>query len=121
MTPTSLLPRFIKPLVAAAVVTAALTSQASAVSLSVKLACANDYYAHCSQHSPGSIGVRKCMRAHGSQLSNQCINALIGGKDGDPRQRGGIAGGTIHVMQHDGLMCKPLLRIQAAQLLTNDR
>jgi hypothetical protein len=78
MTPTSLLPRFTKPLVAAAVLTAALTSQAGAVSLTVKLACANDYYAHCSQHSPGSIGVRKCMRAHGSQLSNQCINALIG-------------------------------------------
>jgi hypothetical protein len=73
MTRTSLL-----PYAAAAALTALFASQAGAVSLTVKLACANDYYAHCSQHSPGSVGVRQCMRAHGSQLSSQCINALIG-------------------------------------------
>jgi hypothetical protein len=57
--------------------TVALASQAGAVSLTVKLACANDYYAHCSQHAPGSVGVRKCMRAHGSQLSQRCVSALV--------------------------------------------
>jgi hypothetical protein len=69
--------RFAK-FVAVLVATGAITAQASAASLTVKLACANDYYAFCSQHSPGSLGVRKCMRAHGSQLSGRCINALIG-------------------------------------------
>jgi hypothetical protein len=54
-----------------------LATEAGAVSLTVKLACANDYYAHCSQHAPGSVGVRQCMRAHGSQLSQTCVSALI--------------------------------------------
>lgn len=62
---------------AALLLTGALTTQASAVSLGVKLACASDYYSYCSQHSPGSTAVRQCMRSHGSQLSNRCINALI--------------------------------------------
>lgn len=77
MTPTSL-PRIAKPFVAGLILAAALSSQAGAVSLTVKLACANDYYAYCSQHAPGSVGVRQCMRAHGSQLSSQCVNALVG-------------------------------------------
>jgi len=54
-----------------------MSSQAGAVSLSVKLACASDYYAHCSQHAVGSPGVRKCMRAVGRNLSKGCINALV--------------------------------------------
>jgi hypothetical protein len=62
----------------AIVLSGALTTQAGAVSLGVKLACASDYYSYCSQHSPGSAGVRQCMRSHGPQLSNRCINALIG-------------------------------------------
>lgn len=73
MTPISLL-RF----AAVAALTALVSSQAGAVSLAVKLACASDYYAYCGQHSPGSVGVRQCMRANGPRLSNQCINALIG-------------------------------------------
>lgn len=51
--------------------------QAAAVSLGVKLACASDYYSHCSQHAVGSPGVRQCMRANGHNLSNRCINALV--------------------------------------------
>ncbi len=53
------------------------TTQAGAVSLAVKMACASDYYAHCSQHDPDSPGVRKCMRAVGKNLSSRCINALV--------------------------------------------
>lgn len=53
-------------------------TEASAVSLRVKMACASDYYAHCSQHAVGSPGVRQCMRANGPKLSKGCINALIG-------------------------------------------
>ena len=56
----------------------ALSNNASALSLSVKLACASDYYAHCSQHSPDGPGVRSCMRAVGNSLSSRCVTALIG-------------------------------------------
>ena len=56
---------------------AASANQASATSLAVKMACASDYYAHCSQHDPDSPGVRKCMRAVGKNLSSRCINALV--------------------------------------------
>lgn len=59
---------------AAAVVT---TSDAFAVSLSVQLACATDYYAHCSAYSPDSPQVRSCMRAVGNSLSKRCVNALV--------------------------------------------
>lgn len=53
------------------------TSQASAVSLSVQLACASDYYAYCSKHDPDGPGVRACMRANGMKLSQRCVNALV--------------------------------------------
>ncbi|HEX2843154.1 hypothetical protein [Hyphomicrobium sp.] len=62
---------------AVALGTLAASTQAGAVSLSVKMACASDYYAHCSQHAPDSPGVRKCMRAVGRNLSQGCINALV--------------------------------------------
>jgi hypothetical protein len=55
----------------------AVASQAGAASLAVKMACASDYYAHCSQHTPDSPGVRKCMRSVGKNLSSRCINALV--------------------------------------------
>jgi hypothetical protein len=53
------------------------SSQASAVSLSVQLACAADYYAYCSKHDPDGPGVRTCMRANGHKLSKRCVNALV--------------------------------------------
>lgn len=62
---------------AAAFGTLGLATQAGAVSLGVKLACATDYYAYCSQHAVGSAGLRRCMRAHGPQLSSRCVNALV--------------------------------------------
>jgi hypothetical protein len=52
-------------------------TEASATSLAVKMACASDYYAHCSQHDPNGSGVRKCMRSVGKNLSQGCINALV--------------------------------------------
>lgn len=54
------------------------SSDANAVSLKVKMACAGDYYSYCSQHSPDSPGVRQCMRANGLNLSKRCVNALVG-------------------------------------------
>lgn len=53
-------------------------TQASAVSLSVQLACAADYYAYCSKHDPDSPAVRVCMNSNGHKLSKRCVNALIG-------------------------------------------
>jgi hypothetical protein len=59
--------------------TLATASEAGAFSLGIKMACAKDYYAHCSQHSLSSPGVTKCMRAVGTGLSTGCINALVAG------------------------------------------
>ena len=52
-------------------------SDALAVSLGVQIACATDYYAHCSSYSPDSPQVRSCMRAVGNGLSKRCVNALV--------------------------------------------
>jgi hypothetical protein len=52
------------------------STEASAVSLRVKLACARDYFAHCSSFRPDTPEVRRCMRRVGAQLSSRCINAL---------------------------------------------
>ena len=56
---------------------ALMTANASATSLRVKLACATDYYAHCTAYSPDSPEVRQCMRAVGSGLSRGCVDALV--------------------------------------------
>lgn len=82
MTPTTLKSAITKStpfriVLAALVLTGALTTEASAVSLRVKMACASDYYSFCSQHPVGTTAVRVCMRAHGSQLSKGCVNALV--------------------------------------------
>ena len=59
------------------VIVAATTTQAFAVSSSVRNACMGDYLSYCSAHSPTSPGVRRCMRANGSKLSRRCVNALV--------------------------------------------
>lgn len=51
-------------------------NHAYAVSHAVKMACRDDYFAHCSMHSPGSQEVRQCMRAVGPRLSQRCLGAL---------------------------------------------
>lgn len=54
---------------------------AGAVGFKTQFSCASDYYSYCSEHSVGSPGLRKCMRANGPRLSSACINALI--EDGE--------------------------------------
>ena len=49
---------------------------ASAASMAVEMACAADYYTHCSKHDPDSSATRSCMKAVGSRLSQRCIKAL---------------------------------------------
>ena len=79
MTPitTIIAARFALALATAVSMVAVSTNSASAMSLGVKMACASDYYANCSQYPVGSPGVRQCMRAHGPQLSKGCVSALI--------------------------------------------
>ena len=56
----------------------ALTSfDANAIGLRTKMACAGDYFAHCSSHGPDSPETRSCMRAVGAGLSHSCVTALI--------------------------------------------
>jgi hypothetical protein len=52
-------------------------ADANAVSLHVKIACSNDYYALCSRYPSDGPEVRQCMRAAGERLSSRCLNALI--------------------------------------------
>lgn len=66
-----------KPLFLTCVMLCASSATAQAVGFRTQMSCAGDYYAYCSQHAPGSPGVRKCMRAVGPKLSKACINALI--------------------------------------------
>ena len=56
---------------------AAAPADAQALGLRVKLACAADYYAHCSATSPDSPQTRQCMRAVGERLSRGCVDALV--------------------------------------------
>jgi hypothetical protein len=53
------------------------SQSANAFSLRVKVACAADYYANCTAHSPDSPETRSCMRAVGSGLSHGCVDALV--------------------------------------------
>jgi hypothetical protein len=62
---------------AVALGTLAASTQAGAVSLAVKMACASDYYAHCSQFAPDSPQTRQCMRSVGRNLSPGCLSALV--------------------------------------------
>ncbi len=66
-----------KRTILAIVMIALPVSNALAVSLAVKIACRDDYFAHCSMHAVGSPGLRQCMRDVGPRLSTQCISALI--------------------------------------------
>jgi hypothetical protein len=58
-------------------VLAVQSSQAGAVSTSVKMACMSDYFSYCSQHDVGSQELRQCMRAAGPKLSKRCVSALV--------------------------------------------
>lgn len=60
-----------------AILATTASSQAFAVSRSVKMACLSDYLSYCSAHAPGSAGVKTCMRANGSKLSSRCVKALV--------------------------------------------
>jgi adenylate kinase len=64
-----------------AAVALAATTPAFAVSEAVKLACKNDYVAHCNNMVVGSQELRACMRNSASKLSKPCIQALVDNKE----------------------------------------
>ncbi len=64
-------------IVGTSLLTLTAATKANAASARVRSACMGDYLAYCSQHAPESAGVRKCMNAHGSQLSKSCVDALV--------------------------------------------
>ncbi|MBR2535651.1 MAG: hypothetical protein IKE66_06215 [Hyphomicrobium sp.] len=55
----------------------ASTAPARALSWSVQMNCASDYYAYCSKHVAGSAGCHACMNTSRSKLSSACVSALI--------------------------------------------
>ncbi len=63
--------------IAAFAAVASASGNAFALSLRVQIACASDYYAHCSAYSPYGSQVRSCMRAVGNGLSKRCVDALV--------------------------------------------
>ena len=76
-TAAHMLRRVAVPSALALLATMLTTGAAFALSLRVQMACASDYYAHCSAHSPTSPQVRTCMRAVGTSLSKRCVDALV--------------------------------------------
>jgi hypothetical protein len=52
-------------------------AHALAASARVKVACASDYFAHCSKFPPNSQATRNCMNDVGDKLSKRCVNALV--------------------------------------------
>lgn len=62
---------------AVAVATLLAAGHAAAYSEDVQKKCQGDYLKLCSEHTPGSTGMRKCMEEKGKQLSDQCVNALV--------------------------------------------
>jgi hypothetical protein len=52
-------------------------SAAEAASARVRWYCATDYLRYCSQHPEEGDAVRRCMSAHGMQLSQGCVDALV--------------------------------------------
>jgi len=95
-----------------AIVLAFSVSHASAVSLAVKLACADDYFAHCSMHAPDSPGVRACMRSVGRNLSQRCIGAL---RDAGEIKQTRVASAKIHVPKRTVARASTAKRLAAAK------
>lgn len=52
-------------------------TSAEAASARVRWYCAADYLRYCSQHPEEGDAVRRCMSAHGMQLSQGCVDALV--------------------------------------------
>lgn len=53
-----------------------LIDPAQALEAKVKMACAGDYFEHCSHTVPGSAECKQCFKEIGVNLSSRCKNAI---------------------------------------------
>lgn len=51
------------------------------VNEAVKNACRNDYHKHCDNLEVGSDELRACMRGKATELSKECLTALVEHKE----------------------------------------
>ncbi|WP_072391674.1 hypothetical protein [Hyphomicrobium sp. CS1GBMeth3] len=51
------------------------------VNEAVKNACRNDYHKHCDNLAVGSDELRACMRGKATELSKECLTALVEHKE----------------------------------------
>ncbi|MFA5958408.1 hypothetical protein [Hyphomicrobium sp.] len=80
--------------IVAVAATVPMAGNAFALSLKVQMACASDYYAHCSSYSPYGSQVRSCMRGVGAGLSKRCVDALVAAGEVSAKEvarRGGVS------------------------------
>jgi len=54
---------------------------ALAVSEAVKNACRDDYHKHCDKLEVGSEELRTCMRGKATELTKECLQALVDNKE----------------------------------------
>ena len=72
-----------KRLLAIASLAAAMTATAALadVNEAVKNACREDYHKHCDKLEVGSDELRACMRSKATDLSKECLTALVEHKE----------------------------------------
>ena len=54
---------------------------ALAVNDAVKNACRDDYHKHCDKLEVGSDELRSCMQSKATELSKECLQALVDNKE----------------------------------------
>ena len=59
----------------------ATTAALAEVNDAVKNACRDDYHKHCDKLEVGSEELRACMRTKATDLSKECLTALVNNKE----------------------------------------
>jgi hypothetical protein len=59
----------------------AMTAALAEVNDAVKNACRDDYHKHCDKLEVGSEELRACMRSKATDLSKECLTALVNNKE----------------------------------------
>lgn len=67
--------------VASLAVGLATTAAIAEVNDAVRNACRDDYHKHCDKLEVGSEELRACMRSKATDLSKECLTALVNNKE----------------------------------------
>lgn len=59
----------------------AATAALADVNEEVRNACRDDYHKHCDKLEVGSEELRACMRSKATELSKECLTALVNNKE----------------------------------------